>query len=98
MLLKDESRERAGLDAAAAGDAGLPLTDDAMDKVAGGSIFDASGIQGHDPANPWEVLDIRGDVVARAASREDAIVLALENGQTIDEIDWDQVRKMRGYK
>ncbi|MCR4909440.1 MAG: hypothetical protein K5985_11475 [Lachnospiraceae bacterium] len=74
------------------------LNDNALDQVSGGAIFEASGISGHDPKNPWEVLNEKGEVLDRAATRDDAIWLAGKNGVSRDEVTWDDVLKMRGLK
>ncbi len=95
---KDRAEGTAGRGAARAssGPAGTLLADDELDKVAGGAIFDASGICGSDPERPWEVLDDKGEVVGRAASRFDAIGLAVSMGVNYNEVGWDDVLRMRG--
>ena len=37
--------------------AGIRLTEDELNKVSGGFIFNATNSSGSDPIHPWEVLD-----------------------------------------
>ena len=75
------------------------LTDDELNNVAGGVIFNASGISGADHNNPWEVLDDKtGDVRGRFANRDDAVAYAGRMGQNHMEVNWDQVQQLRGQR
>lgn len=77
------------------------LSDDNLDEISGGVIFNASGIAGSDPQRPWEVLDNHnGQVLDRFGSKVDAEdwtrnKYGNESLNTM-EIGWDQVRKLRG--
>ncbi len=73
------------------------LSEDDLDQVSGGQIFDASNIIGHEDGRPWEVLNDKGEVVGRASNRDEAIWIAGQRGVSRDEVKtWDEVRKMRG--
>ena len=75
------------------------LSDNDLENVSGGVIFNAWDIEGADPDNPWEVLDDHtGKVLARTNNRDDAIALASRNGQNHVELNWDQVQELRGLK
>ncbi|MBO5622332.1 MAG: hypothetical protein J5959_11970 [Butyrivibrio sp.] len=75
------------------------LNDDELDGVAGGVIFNASGIIGADKDNPWEVLDDRnGNTLGRFKSRDEALAAAGRLGQNHMEVNWDQVLQLRGQK
>ncbi len=78
--------------------AGMLLTDDELNKVAGGAIFDATGIAGHDAGLSWEVLNEKGEIVGHAADREEAASLAGPLGVSGDEVSWDAVKRMRGQE
>ena len=76
------------------------VSDEELDQVAGGVIFDASNIYGADPARPWEVLDNQnGNVLARFTNRKDAEDCAKQWGSNplnTLEVDWAQVCYLRG--
>ena len=71
------------------------ISDEQLDKVAGGYIFDASVLECSDPARPWEVLDNDGDVLERCQTREEAAAKAKEFGYTTWEISWEEVQTLR---
>ena len=78
------------------------LSDDTLEQVAGGVIFDASGISGSDAYYNWEVLDNNnGNVINRYHTKEEAIVDTVKrfggnNPRDIQEVGWDEVRHLRG--
>ena len=76
------------------------VSDEELDKVAGGVIFNASNIYGADPSNPWEVLDnSNGNVIARFNNKNDAVACAKSfgsNPMNALEVDWAQVCFLRG--
>ncbi|MCR5421381.1 MAG: hypothetical protein K6E98_10255 [Lachnospiraceae bacterium] len=77
------------------------LSDEEMSGVSGGFIFNASNIIGADPANPWEVIDLNGNVLARFNNRDDALSKAKSYGDiplNVMEIDWNQLCGLRGQK
>lgn len=73
------------------------LTDEEMDKVGGGLIFNAKNIIGSDPNNPFEVLDDRtGDVLARASTYDQAVKYAVDIGRSWEYTeDWNRVVWLR---
>ena len=75
------------------------LTDDAMEQVNGGVIFNATNIIGADRNHPWEVLDDKnGNKIAAYATRDEALWAAGVYGQNAVELNWDQVLQLRGQK
>lgn len=72
------------------------LSEDELDQVSGGQIFNATNIIGHDKDKPWDVLNDKGEVIGRGADRDEAIWIAGQKGVSRDEIQWDEVRRMRG--
>ncbi len=75
------------------------LSDDDLDQVSGGEIFNAVNISGHDLNNPWEVLNEKGEVIGRAPTRDDAIWLAGNKGVSSREVKtWEEVEQMRRQK
>ena len=79
------------------------LTDEELHNISGGVIFNATGIIGADPYNPWELIDnYNGNVLARFKTREDAIQFSHDHygyGNAMDtlEINWDQLCSLRQY-
>lgn len=75
------------------------MNDEALDNVTGGLIFNASNISGSDPNRPWEVIDNKnGNVLARFASKDDAIANAKQYGgnpYNVMETDWNTVVSLR---
>ncbi|MBQ7562810.1 MAG: hypothetical protein IJT16_02340 [Lachnospiraceae bacterium] len=75
------------------------LDDSALDNVAGGVLFDASGISGADPTHPWEVLDDKnGNKITSFATKQEALDYLRNNGQNHMEVNWDQVLQLRNLK
>ena len=79
---------------------GVALNDEQMEMATGGMLFNASGIIGSDPNNPWEVIDnYNGNVLARFNNKDDAVRYVCSNwGNTplnTLEINWDQLCAMR---
>jgi hypothetical protein len=75
------------------------LSEDAMEQVKGGVIFNAVNIIGADPNRPWEVLDDKnGNKIAAYATREEALWVAGACGENAVELNWDQVLQLRGQK
>ncbi len=75
------------------------LDDQELAKVTGGrggGIFNAKDISGADKEKHWEVIDAKGDVVARCSSRDEAIFQAGRNDLDYKEVNWNDVVKMRG--
>lgn len=76
------------------------LNDNELDKVAGGFLFNASGISGSDPQKPWEVIDNNnGNKISCFATKEEAEQEAKKYGSSranTMEIKWDQVLYLRG--
>ena len=71
------------------------LDDAQTEKVAGGYLFNASVLaEDHDP-EPWQILDDQGDVVARWANREWAVIMAGLDGYSAEELTWEQVQRLR---
>ena len=72
------------------------LSDEQLEGVSGGYIFDASVLtpNGSD-LYPWEILDWNGNVVDRCASYVWAENLALERGYSCEELTWEQVQRLR---
>lgn len=72
------------------------MSDDQLDGVAGGVIFNAGDIDGSDRDYPWEVLDSRnGRVIRRFRNRRDAADYAWHIGESEREVDWNEVCDMR---
>jgi hypothetical protein len=74
------------------------LSEDELDGVSGGAIFNASNIIGSNKDKPWEVLDDKGNIVRdkngnelRFASRDDAVAAAATAGVGWDEVNWNWV-------
>ena len=82
---------------------GTLMTDEELRSLSGGVIFNASGIIGADPYNPWELIDnYNGNVIARFRTKEDAIRYShdkygYDNAMDTLEINWDQVCSLRRY-
>ncbi len=76
------------------------ISDDALEGVSGGLIFNASMLDGSDPDGPFEVLDdSNGQVLARANSYEQARQYAERLGISIEYTDdWDRIQRLRGVK
>ena len=62
----------------------------------GGGIFNAADIVGHKEGKEWEVVDGKGEVVARCASRDEAIYEAGKKNVKFREVTWEELCKMRG--
>lgn len=71
------------------------ISDNELDNVTGGAIFNSSGIMGADPNRPWEVLDDRGNVRERFNNRQDAERYARDKDLGTWEANWDMVMRMR---
>ena len=73
------------------------MTDEELDNVGGGLIFNARNIVGSDPNNPFEVLDDRtGDVLARANTYDLAVQYAKNMGKSWEYTeDWNRVVGLR---
>lgn len=73
------------------------LSEEELNEVSGGLIFNASRISGSDPNNPFEVLDDRtGDVLARAATYDQAFQYAYNMGKSVEYTeDWNRVLFLR---
>lgn len=73
------------------------ISDEELDNVGGGLIFNASQIIGSDPNRPFEVLDDRtGDVLARAQTYDQAVQYAKNMGKSYEYTeDWDRVVWLR---
>ena len=74
------------------------LSEDELDGVSGGAIFNASNIIGSTEGKPWEVLDDKGNIKRdkdgnelRFASRDDAVAAAARAGVGYNEVDWGWV-------
>ena len=74
------------------------LSEEELDGVSGGVIFNASNIIGSNKDKPWEVLDEKGNIVRdkdgnelRFASRDDAVAAAATAGVSWKEVDWNWV-------
>ncbi len=74
----------------------LKLSEEQLDEVAGGFIFNAENIIGSDPGKPWEVQDAKGKVLGRYTNRDEAIYNAGVNGVGFQELTWAEVQKRRG--
>ena len=72
------------------------INDEELNNVSGGCIFYAKDISNNDPERLWEVLNEKGEVLDRADTREKAIWLAGKHGVNFDEVNWNDVIKMRG--
>ena len=78
------------------------VSDADMGEVSGGVIFNSQGISGADAYNYWELLDNNnGNVLGRYHTREDACIDAVRrfggnNPRDIQEVGWDEVRRLRG--
>ncbi len=76
----------------------MQLNDNELDNVNGGIIFNSTGISGADPTHPYEVLDWRGDVVARFTDYNGAIQFAQSGGYNYDYKDinnWQEIVDLR---
>jgi hypothetical protein len=72
------------------------LDDGQVEEVVGGYIFDSTELTGWPPGpQPWEVLDDKGDVVARFHHPGEAADFAAANGYSTEHLDWSQVQKLR---
>lgn len=76
------------------------LSDNELNNVSGGYIFYAGNIAGSESKKPWEVIDNNnGRVLGRFENRDDAVRNARGYGSDPAndmEINWNQVRKLRG--
>ena len=76
------------------------ISDAELDNVAGGVIFNSTGISGNDPNNPWEVLDNHnGRVLGRfnnLGAAEDYARTYGNDPMNTMQVSWQQVRKLRG--
>lgn len=83
------------------------LNNEELEEAAGGYIFNASVLYAKDDF-PWQVIDYKGEVVCRAATKKDAIDIdkALKASYSKDEaylanmlgtkeLSWDQLQKLR---
>ena len=74
------------------------LSEDDLENVSGGIVFDAHDIVGGDEDfdHVWQVLDDKtGRVLQRCSTRDDARQWARDNNQNRMEITWDQVCQLR---
>ena len=76
------------------------LSDDDLDVVSGGGIFDSSGLSTDDNENkkdPWEVIDDSdGKVLARCKTQNEALYVAGQKKVNSVEYNWNQVQQLRG--
>ena len=76
------------------------ISDDDLNNVSGGCVFNASNIAGSDPRNPWEVIDNHnGNTIGRFPTKQQVIDEARKYGSdpmNTMEINWGQVRQLRG--
>ena len=74
-----------------------PLDDERVEGAVGGYLFNAneleSGIWRLD--KPYQVIDDKGDVVARFRSHVDAKNFAKENGYSTTWLFWSELQKLR---
>ena len=72
------------------------LDDGQVEEVAGGYIFDSCELNDWYPTpQAWEVLDAKGDVVARFNHPSEAKEFAEANGYSAEKLSWSQVQKLR---
>ena len=76
------------------------LSDDELNKVNGGYVFDATNIPGADPNRPWQIIDIKGNVISTGGfeNKQQAQLVAAGMLQSVEEIDYDQLLQLRGLK
>ncbi len=76
------------------------LSDDELNKVSAGYVFDATHIPGADPERPWQIIDEKGNVISTGGfiSRQQAQLMAAGMLQSIEEIDYDRLMQLRGLK
>lgn len=76
------------------------LDDNQVEEIAGGYIFDSGELNGWSfpTVNAWEVLDAKGDVVARFNHPSEAWEFAEANGYSTERLDWNQVQKLRNSR
>ena len=81
------------------------LSDDELEQVSGGVIFNSSRLitqDGKNLQNPWEVLDENGNILVRDgkeqryATQQEAAAAAARWGVDTREESWDWVRGRRG--
>lgn len=76
------------------------LSDDVLDEVTGGGIFNSGGLSTDDNENkkdPWEVIDDGdGRVLARCQTRDEALYVAGQKKVNHVEYTWEQVQNLRG--
>ena len=72
-----------------------PLGDERADGVVGGYIFCADELNEFPVKEPWEVIDDKGDVVARFEWLNDAREYAKQNGYSTDTLSWPELEKLR---
>ncbi len=95
MILKTEFNQKEDLEM----DKNCGLDPALLEGVTGGVVFDASGISGADPNNPFEVLDDKnGTKLGAFKTRDAAMAAAGMLGQNHMEVNWDQVLELRGQK
>ena len=66
-----------------------------LGEISGGYIYNSNYESAWFGDWPWEVLDKKGNVVARMATREYAKKAAKEFGYSTKELSWDQVQRLR---
>ncbi len=72
------------------------LTDDALNNVNGGFIFDATDVSGADKDNPWEVIDSEtGETLARCPNENAAKKKAKELKKNYLKISWEDLCILR---
>ena len=71
------------------------LTNEQLEGVSGGYIFDAEVLTSGNASDPWEILDNNGDVVDSWDTKEMAEWVAKTNGLSTVELTWEQVQKLR---
>ena len=74
------------------------INDDELEEVSGGYIFHRyeSGngyiVEG---ADPYEVIDDKGNVVERFSTYAKAVRYAIDHGYSDETIDWSQLKEIR---
>ena len=76
------------------------ISENELDSVAGGRIFNATGISGSDPQRPYEVIDNHnGNVLGRFGSRIDAEDWTHDkygwDPQNTADISWNELQALR---
>ena len=77
------------------------LTDEELDGISGGMIFNATGRPEADPFNPWEIINNNnGEILGRFPNRDAACEYAkrvygkYDNYNTL-EVPWETVDRLR---